>query len=141
MDLKTLLKLNNTIQRIFRIRLLKLGLSFFDHSSHDCSLSILLLIWNVVQLCHTENKEVIFILPYTYLWSCHRKNAFNIKQNLQNILKCESNLIFSFNTHINRETLFLPNTFSRFHSLNSLKIFGFYICLHPPTDQLCFSEI
>lgn len=35
------------------------------------------------------------------------------------------NPIFLFNTLINRETLFLPNTFSKFHSLNSLKIFGF----------------
>lgn len=35
------------------------------------------------------------------------------------------NPVFSFNTLINKETLFLPNTFSRFHSLNSLKIFGF----------------
>lgn len=35
------------------------------------------------------------------------------------------NPIFSFNTLINREKLFLTNTFSRFHSLNSLKNFGF----------------
>lgn len=38
----------------------------------------------------------------------------------------------SFNMRINKETSLTPiNTFFRFYSLNSLKSFGFSICLHP----------
>lgn len=68
-----------------------------------------------------------------------KKMLFNIQQNFKTILNVTQNSAFSFNTLINKETLFLPNTFSKFHSLNSLKFFGFQICLHPSTDQLCLS--
>lgn len=67
------------------------------------------------KLCLSHLKNI-------YGHAREKKNAFNIQQNFKNVTQ---NLVFSFNTLINKETLFLPNTFSKFHSLNSLKIFGF----------------
>ena len=67
------------------------------------------------KLCLSHLKNI-------YGHATEKKNAFNIQQNFKNVTQ---NLVFSFNTLINKETLFLPNTFSKFHSLNSLKIFGF----------------
>lgn len=120
-----------TIQRIFRIKHFLKTFSFEQfhmnapyqwYFSFEMQLNCVTLERNYNISC----TSYVYLTLKIFMVMLQKKKMFLTFSKIFKIFKnVTQNPVFSFNTLINKETLFLPNTFSRFHSLNSLKIFGF----------------